>query len=198
MCYYIARKVAVLSMRPDLPVAEPVIATAQEPAISCKHERVSKRGESRRLKRRLRLPALAVVAMSALPLRAEPAGPPVPTATKDSPAQQAMLDYKRNFGPVPLPAPCQRPKDNEVIVCGVGGRGGSPDRLPLPAERGPPDHPRLAVGEVRPDMSAPPGMSSCASQDPGTRCGGSVDLIGAAIAGVRLVRALVDRDSIEK
>jgi hypothetical protein len=133
-------------------------------------------------------PAWAIVA----PLPAEPTGPPAPVAARSSPAQQAMVDYKRNFGPVPLPAPCQRPKDNEVVVCGVGGRGGSPDRLPLPDERGPPDHPRLAVGEVRPDMSAPPGIATCTSQDPGTRCGGTVDLVGAAIAGVRLVRALVD------
>lgn len=156
------------------------------------------RDESRRFVWAHKLAALALAAMITPPSAAEPAGPPAPTAARNSSAQQAMLDYKRNFGPVPLPAPCQRPKDNEVIVCGVGGRGGSPDRLPLPDERGPPDHPRLAVGEVRPDMSAPPGMSSCASQDPGTRCGGSVNLIGAAIAGVRLVRALVDRDSIEK
>lgn len=140
------------------------------------------------------LAALMLAAAIAAPLSAEPAGPPAPVAAKTSLAQQAMVNFKRDFGPVPLPAPCQRPKDNEVVVCGVGGRGGSPDRLPLPDERGPPDHPRLAVGEVRPDMSPPPGMSSCVSQDPGTRCGGGVDLIGAAIAGVRLVHALIDRE----
>lgn len=141
-----------------------------------------------------KLAVLALAMAITAPLSAELAGPPAPVAAKSSPAQQAMVDYKRNFGPVPLPAPCQRPKDNEVVVCGIGGRGGSPDRLPLPEERGPPDHPRLAVGEIRPDMSPPLGMASCASQDPGTRCGSGVDLIGAAVAGVRLVRALVDRE----
>lgn len=91
--------------------------------------------ESRRFDRAYPWMALALAVTIIAPVSAEPAGPPAPVGVESSPAQQAMLDYKRNFGPVPLPAPCQRPKDNEVIVCG-----------------------------------------------------GGVDLIGAAVAGVRLVR----------
>jgi hypothetical protein len=123
---------------------------------------------------------------------AEPVGPPAPIAIKTSAAQQAMANYRRDFAAMPLPAPCVRPKGNEVVVCGVGGRGGSPERLPLPDERGVPDHARTAVGEVRPDMSAPPGMGTCYTQDQGAHCGGGVSVIAAALAGVQLVRAIVD------
>lgn len=136
------------------------------------------------------IPMIALVL--ARPAAAETAGPPAPVAIKTSAAQQAMAVYKSDFGPVPLPVPCQRPGAGETIVCGTTGRGGSPDRLPLPDERGPPDHARLAVGEVRPDMGKPPGMGTCATQDQGARCGGGVSLIGVAIVGARLVQALVD------
>lgn len=121
-----------------------------------------------------------------------PVGPPAPTRAKQSAAQQAMASYRSEFGPVPRPALCQRPKANENIVCGIPGRGGSPDRLPLPDQRGPPDHPRLAVGEVRPDFSGPPGIGTCRTGDQGAHCGGGIDLIGAALKGVLLVRALID------
>lgn len=135
------------------------------------------------------LPLLLLVPDTAL---AEPAGPPAPVVMKTSAAQQAIADYKSNFGAMPPPQPCVRPKDNEVVVCGTSGRGGSPERLPLPDERGPPDQGRVAVGEVRPDMSAPPGMGTCLSQDQGAHCGGGVSIIGAALAGVKIVRALID------
>lgn len=136
--------------------------------------------------------AQVFAAATVAPLAAETAGPPAPRAATASPAQQAMHDYRLAFGAVALPAPCQRPKGNEVVVCGAGGRGGSPDRLPLPDARGPPDHARIAVGEVRPDMSKPPGMGTCLSQDQGTHCGGGVDIIAAALTGVQIVRALID------
>ena len=83
-----------------------------------------------------RLMILAMVLAS--PAAADTVGPPAPPKVKATAAQQAMADYKSNFGAVPRPVPCQRPKDNETVVCGTPGRGGSPERLPLPEERGPP------------------------------------------------------------
>jgi hypothetical protein len=138
---------------------------------------------------RIVLAALLILPGVAL---AETAGPPAPVVIKATAAQQAMANYKRDFAAVPLPQPCVRPKANEVVVCGVGGRGGSPERLPLPDERGAPDHARTAVGEVRPDMSAPPGMGTCLSQDQGAHCGGGLDVIAVALAGVKIIHALVD------
>lgn len=126
------------------------------------------------------------------PALAEPAGPPAPVAVKTSAAQQAISTYTRNFGAVPLPEPCVRPKDNEVVVCGVGGRGGSAERLPLPDERGPPDQGRMALNEpVRAD-AAPVRTGSCGTEDQGRHCVGGLSIVGAALAGVQIVRALVD------
>jgi hypothetical protein len=142
---------------------------------------------------RVWLAVLSIVPGTAL---AEPVGPPAPVAIKASAAQQAMANYRRDFAALPIPKPCIRPKGNEVIVCGVGGRGGSPERLPLPDERGLPDHARTAIGEIRPDMSAPPGMGTCLTQDQGARCGGGVDVIAAALAGVQIVRAIIDPESV--
>lgn len=137
--------------------------------------------------------ALLLIAL-AHPAVGEIAGPPAPPRVKASAAQQAMADYKSNFGAAALPVPCQRPKANETVVCGTTGRGGSPERLPLPDERGVPDHARLAVGEVRPDMSRPPGMGTCLTQDQGVHCGGGINVVAAAVKSVLLVRALIDRE----
>lgn len=76
------------------------------------------------------------------------AGPPVPATPAVTPAQAAMARYHGDYTPAAPPKPCQRPRDGEVVVCAVDGRGGSPDRLPLPDERGARDEPRLATGEL--------------------------------------------------
>lgn len=123
---------------------------------------------------------------------AEPAGPPAPVVVKVTAAQQAMANYKSEFAAVPLAKPCVRPKANEVVVCGIGGRGGSPDRLPLPDERGAPDHARTALNEPAPGDASPVHTGSCGTQDQGAHCVGGVSIIGAALAGVQIVRALVD------
>jgi hypothetical protein len=138
---------------------------------------------------RLMLSFLLLVSEPAL---AEPAGPPAPVAVKLTAAQQAMANYKSEFAAVPLAKPCVRPKDNEVVVCGIGGRGGSPDRLPLPDERGPPDHARTALNEPARADASPVNTGSCGTQDQGAHCAGGFNIIGAALAGVQIVRALVD------
>ena len=75
---------------------------------------------------------------------AETAGPPVPPVPKISPAQVAMADYKRAVTPSALPQPCARARAGELVVC---GQDGSPDRLPLPDERGAREGERTAIGE---------------------------------------------------
>ncbi|WP_404710773.1 hypothetical protein [Sphingomonas sp. MMS24-J13] len=135
---------------------------------------------------------LATLLLLSGPASAEPAGPPAPVVVKVTAAQQAMANYRRNFAAVPLPQPCVRPKGNEVVVCGVGGRGGSADRLPLPDERGPPDHARTALNEPAPADASPVRTGSCGTQDQGEHCVGGISIVGAALAGVQIVRALVD------
>lgn len=78
---------------------------------------------------------------------ADPTGPPLPVKPAISPAQAAMTRYQGDYGRSARPKPCQRPKDGEIVVCGVEGRGNSPDRLPLPDERGARDWARLEIGE---------------------------------------------------
>lgn len=80
---------------------------------------------------------------------------------------------------------------DEIVVC---GQGASPaPRLPLPAERGPPDHPAPS----NPDLS---GMGALAAASPpcATRsegCTTGVDLIGGGTFLIRAVEKLVDSES---
>lgn len=78
---------------------------------------------------------------------AETAGPPRPAPAKVSPAQAAMTNYHQSYDPAAPPKPCQRPKAEEIVVCALDGRGGSPDRLPLPGERGAPAV-RIVTGDA--------------------------------------------------
>jgi hypothetical protein len=78
---------------------------------------------------------------------ADTAGPPAPARARITPAQAAMAKYRGDYANAAPPRPCQRPSDGEVVVCAVEGRGGSPERLPLPAERGPRDWARREIGE---------------------------------------------------
>lgn len=87
---------------------------------------------------------MALIGSAAL---ADTAGPPSPAKTMISPAQAAMAKYRGDYGTTTPPKPCQRHKDGEIVVCGVEGRAGSPDRLPLPNERGARDWAKLEIGE---------------------------------------------------
>jgi hypothetical protein len=78
---------------------------------------------------------------------ADTVGPPRPAPARVSPAQAAMTNYHQSYDPASPPKPCQRPKADEIVVCAQDGRGGSPDRLPLPGERGSPTV-RIATGDA--------------------------------------------------
>ena len=135
---------------------------------------------------------LLLAGLIAAPALAETTGPPAPAKVKTTAAQTAIANYKRDFGAVPLPQPCIRPKANEVVVCGVGGRGGSAERLPMPDDRGSPDHSRSALNEPPPASASRVEAGSCGTQDQGRHCSGGLDLIGAALKSVLIARALID------
>jgi hypothetical protein len=92
--------------------------------------------------------ALLALIGSAAAAEAEVAGPPLPARPAISPAQAAMTKYQGDYLPSAPQKPCERPKNGEIVVCAVDGRGGSSDRLPLPDELGSRDRTRLATGEA--------------------------------------------------
>jgi hypothetical protein len=134
---------------------------------------------------------LAVIVVGACPSVAAPIGPQAPVPSKTTPVQQAIALYRDQYrhGYVPCPAPTRA---NEVVICG-NGRGGSANRLPLPDERGPRDGPRTATGEIPGAAGGLTNAESCRSGD--CSGGGPVSLIAAAVAGVQLVRAIVDPEA---
>ncbi|MDO6413888.1 hypothetical protein Q4F19_05800 [Sphingomonas sp. BIUV-7] len=125
----------------------------------------------------MRAVALAIALTLAGPALAAVAGPPVPAIPRQTPAEQAIAYTHRDDPPpprAPAPVTCRkangekttacgvkegaRPpttlcghKKGEIVVCAATGR--SPDRIPLPNERGPAHHP----GEfARPDAGSGP------------------------------------------
>ncbi|WP_442679833.1 hypothetical protein ACSBM8_01090 [Sphingomonas sp. ASY06-1R] len=140
----------------------------------------------------MRLILAVLVASLAGPgmVRAAPYGPEPPPVVKATLVQQSAALYRDKYlhGYVPCPAPTHA---NEVVICG-NGRVGSADRLPLPDERGPRDGPRTATGEIPRAVQAMADPDICGPQS--CAGGGPINLIAAAAAGVKLVRALVDPD----
>lgn len=120
---------------------------------------------------------------------AQAAGPPAPVAAKTTPAAQAIALYRDEHMPHALPPPCRQGAHGEIVVCGGDGR--SQYRLPLPDERGPPEGPRREAG-VAAASAAPVTTGSCGTQDQGEHCGGGVSVVGAALFGIQLARALID------
>ena len=136
--------------------------------------------------------ALLLLTAGAAPGAATPSGPPVPVASRATPAQQAIALYRDEYrhGYHPCPPPTHA---NEVVVCG-NGRGGSAERIPLPDERGAPDGPRSATGEALTGKDALlADTRPCAGAD--CPMGGAVDLIAAAAGVTQVVRALVDPEA---
>ena len=124
------------------------------------------------------LSTLAAVAVDA-------AGPALPPFNPVTPAQQAIANYKAEWAHRGTPKPCPLARSGEIIVCG-DGRGGSPDRLPLPEERGPPDWARRRIGEV-PSASAGLVDVTPAQPDPGpppTAIKGLVDAVSALVGKI--------------
>lgn len=83
-------------------------------------------------------------------------------------------------------ANCPRGQGDEVVVCAPA----QAPRLPLPAERGPPDGPRKPTGDPRAALDAgDPG--ACAMRG----CQVGVNVVGIGVAAVRLVGKLIDPSS---
>ena len=89
--------------------------------------------------------ALGLALLSAAPPVPAPAGPRAPVVAKTSPAQQAIALYHETFAHPGAATNCLPTRGSGIVVC---GNGRSPNRLPLPEERGPPNHARHPIGEV--------------------------------------------------
>jgi hypothetical protein len=116
-------------------------------------------------------------------------GPPMPVASRTTPAQQAIALYRDEYrhGYKACATPTHA---NEVVICG-NGRGGSANRIPLPDERAPPEGPRPATGEA---LTGKDALRADIKPCRGADCpmGGAVDLVAAAAGVTQVVRALVD------
>lgn len=135
--------------------------------------------------------ALSLLTAGAEQGAATPSGPPVPVASKTTPAQQAISLYRDEYrhGYKVCAAPTHA---NEVVICG-NGRGGSANRIPLPDERTPPDWARRPTGEI---PSAASALNETGSQcGPACAQGGPINLIQAAAGLVQIGRAIVDPES---
>lgn len=85
--------------------------------------------------------------------------------------------------------PCPASTETEVVVCG----GLPAPRLPLPAERGPPDRPMPSNPELTGTGALAAGGKPCSTLQKGCTVG--VDFVGAGVAVVRLVGKLIDPNS---
>ena len=92
-------------------------------------------------------------------------GPPRAPSERDTPAERAIALYKAEHGPRVPVVPCRPASSDTITVCGTPGAL-SPDRIPLPDERGPRASPRTATGEL-PSTAGGVGGSP-AMQNPGT------------------------------
>jgi hypothetical protein len=75
---------------------------------------------------------------------AQGAGPSVPPATKASPAEQAIEQYRKREAPRAAPARCRRESGDTITVCGVTEGA----RAPFPTDQGIRDGARTATGEL--------------------------------------------------
>ncbi|MEH3040820.1 MAG: hypothetical protein PGN21_12225 [Sphingomonas paucimobilis] len=81
-------------------------------------------------------------------------------------------------------------QDDEILVCGEGVRE---PRLPLPAERGPPDRP-LASNPYADGRGAQLAAADpCATRSEG--CTTGVDMIGGGVFAIRAIGKLIDPNS---
>lgn len=133
-----------------------------------------------------------------LMLAAQDAPPPANTApsvpagsTVASPAVDASGGQSWSILVDPCAAVTGNPAKDEIVVCGSAAAD-SP-RLPLPAERGPPDRPMPS----NPDLSGSGALAAtgapCATLSQGCTVG--MDLFGGGTALVRLIGKVVDPDS---
>jgi len=113
-----------------------------------------------------------------------PAGPPASAPSAPAADSPKVWSIKAD------PCASARTSTNDIVVC--GNVAPSP-RLPLPEERGPPDHPAPS----NPDMTGTGALAAtapvCAAKIGG--CPGGVDLFGGATFLVRAVGKAIDPNS---
>ncbi|MBJ6120333.1 hypothetical protein [Sphingomonas mollis] len=88
-----------------------------------------------------------------------------------------------------LASDCPKPTGEEITVCAPVAQ----PRLPLPAERGPPDHPVPSNPDLRPTTAMNQTAAPCASLQGGCQTG--IDVLGGGTAAIRLIGKLIDPDS---
>ena len=110
-------------------------------------------------------------------IAALPAGPPMPAATKTTPAQQTIALYREQYAHWHF-KPCPPARGSEILICGTGRRG-SPDRLPFPEEA---------------DVNGPAAALAVAGSCTAANCRGhgTINPIKVATTAVQIVRAIVD------
>ena len=84
---------------------------------------------------------------------------------------------------------CAQPTGDDVVVCGQRETA----RLPLPGERGPPDHPVPGNPDVSGTGALAMSVNPCATLQGGCQAG--VNIFGLATAAARLVGKIVDPNS---
>jgi hypothetical protein len=112
-----------------------------------------------------------------------------PQAKQDAPAKAADGSERWSI----LADPCAAATSNrdDIVVC--GSTAAATPRLPLPAERGPPDRPMPSNGDLSGAGALAATASPCATLSQG--CTTGVDIVGGATSVARLVGKAIDPDS---
>jgi hypothetical protein len=132
---------------------------------------------------------ILLLPLAAPALHAAAYGPDAPSRPRTTPAEDAIALYQTTFAHQTF-KPCPPARPGEITVCGRG-RGGSPERLPLPDERGPRDSPRQPTGEV---PRAAVGLAAASDKCDGIGCGPKigVNLLKAPRVLVQAIHGLID------
>ena len=105
-------------------------------------------------------------------------------------AVQTAPDGTQRWSILADPCAAARTQD-EIVVCARGTE--TTPRLPLPAERGPPDRPMPSNPDVSGAGALAAAQTPCATDSNGCTVG--LDIFGAGTALIRGVGKLIDRDS---
>jgi hypothetical protein len=113
--------------------------------------------------------------------------------TQDVPASQPQQDADGTQRWSILADPCAaaRGGPDEIVVCGQGAAANP--RLPLPGERGPPDHPSPSNPNLSGIGALNVASAPCATRSEG--CTTGIDLFGGGTFLVRAAGKLIDPDS---
>jgi hypothetical protein len=136
--------------------------------------------------------ALMLLGMGSTPAALASAyGPAAPVPGRITPVDESIALYRDMYAHQTFKA-CPPARPGEITVCGRG-RGGSPERLPLPDERGPRDSPRQPTGEI---PSAAAGLAAASTPCDGIGCGPKegINLLMTPMVVVKAIRTLVNPD----